>query len=431
MQLRGKGLETGGEESFPQRRATDGLDWSQPHPPLLEHVAPEQPLPPPPPPVSTPVVSAPEPVAPPPRRFPGIALIVAGLAGGIIGGIMSGLFVWAVVDYGGSDPPPAAQPTATAPTPTKLEITNAIANAAARGRASVVRIESSRRVAGGLQRDVGSGVVMDQQGHIVTNAHVVIGTESLNVILPDGTERPALLIGHDYPFTDVAVLQISPGGLTSIEPGDSGALLPGETVLAIGETLSEFQGSVTVGVVSGVNRTRYYDGVVQRDFIQTDAAVNHGNSGGALVNLEGQFVGMPTSVIRLTESGQQVEGVAFALPANRVMDVADRIVALGGSIPRPSLGFDHIDLTPENLARLPRLPLDEGALVSAIPAGSPVFDAGIKVGDIVTMLGDDAITRQNPLLNVLQAYEPGQTVKVVLNRGGRIIQTEVRLVKRS
>lgn len=423
-------MESGGEESFPQRRATDGLDWSQPHPPL-EHVEPDEPLTPPPPPVSTPVVSAPEMAAPAARRFPGIGLAVAGLAGGIIGGIMSGFVVWAVVDEGGSNPPSGAEPTVAAPTPTRLEITNAIASAAERGRASAVRIESSRRVAGGLQRDVGSGVVMDQQGHIVTNAHVVIGTESLKVILPDGTERSALLIGHDYPFTDVAVLQISPGGLTPIERGDSGALVPGETVLAIGETLSEFQGSVTVGVVSGVNRTRYYDGVVHRDFIQTDAAVNHGNSGGALVNLQGQFVGMPTSVIRLTESGQQVEGVAFALPSNRVLDVAARIVALGGPIPRPSLGFDHIDLIPENLARLPRLPLDQGALISAIPAGSPVFDAGIKVGDIVTMLGDDAITRENPLLNALQAYEPGQTVKVVLNRGGRIIQTEVRLVKRS
>lgn len=379
-------------------------------------------------------VAAPPPASAPAPRRPRawlLTLVATALGGGLAGGIAAGLIVWAATEDDGAQAPAATAPAAGSPGATTIEVTGAIVEAAARGRASVVRIESSHRTTGGIERDVGSGVVVDSRGYIVTNAHVVIGTDSLKVILPDGSERQAILLGHDYPFTDVAVLQVSPGGLTPIEAGDSSTLAPGETVVAIGEALSEFQGSVTVGVVSGVNRTRYYDGVVQRDFIQTDAAVNHGNSGGALLNLKGQLVGMPTSVIRLTETGQDVQGVAFALPANRLLKVAGQIITLGGPIPRPSLGFETIDLVPENLARLPRLATDEGAIVSSVPAGSAAVDAGVKVGDIVTMLGDQAITRQNPLLNVLEKYEPGQTVKVVLNRSGRIIVTEVRLVKRS
>ncbi len=429
-------METSGEGGFPQRRATDGLDWFRPPEAPPSGQPPEVPsLEASPAPVADPgmpeggtTLPSPVPLATRPGRA---GFAVAALAGGLAGGLIAGLLVWLLVD--GDSRTPASNPGAQetpAPAITRLEVTSAISAAAARGRESVVRIESFRRVAGGLQRDVGSGVVMDQQGHIVTNAHVVMGTESLKVVLPDGTERQALLLAHDYPFTDVAVLQVSPGGLTPIEPGDSDALVPGDTVLAIGETLSEFQGSVTVGIVSGVKRVRYYDGVVHRDFIQTDAAVNHGNSGGALVNLKGQLVGMPTSVIRLTETGQEVEGVAFALPADRVMDIAARIVAAGGPITRPSIGFEHIDLMPETLARLPRLALDEGALVASVPAGGAAAGAGIRAGDIVTMLGDRAITRQNPLLNVLQEYEPGEVAKVVLNRGGLIIETEVRLAKR-
>ncbi len=365
------------------------------------------------------------------RRDRSAGYLVAALAGGLAGGLIAGLIVWLLAGEKTDSTASGGQGRETpAPVTMHVDLTSAISDAAAKGRESVVRIESFRRVAGGLQKDVGSGVVMDQQGHIVTNAHVVIGTESLKVILPGGAERQALLIGHDYPFADVAVLQVSPGGLKPLEPGDSNALVPGDTVLAIGETLSEFQGSVTIGIVSGVGRTRYYDGVVHSDFIQTDAAVNHGNSGGALVNLNGQFVGMPTSVIRLTESGQEVEGVAFALPSGRVLETARRIIVIGGPIPRPWPGFEHIDLTPENLSRLPRLALEEGALVAAVPAGSVADQAGIKPGDIVTMVGGRAITRQNPLLNALREYEPGQAAKVVLNRDGLIIETEVRLAKR-
>ena len=313
-----------------------------------------------------------------------------------------------------------------------VEQTSAIADTAAKSRPSVVKIESTRRTAsGGTEQDVGSGVILDTEGHVVTNAHVVLNTDTLKVLLADGTERPAILVGHDYPFSDVAVLQIGPGGLKPMELGDSAALHLGETVVAVGNPLAEFEGSITVGVVSGLNRVRTIDGVRQVDLVQTDAAVNNGNSGGALVNLRGQFVGMPTAVIRQSRSGQVVEGIAFALPSNRVMEIANVIIREGGQYPRPSIRAEHTDLTPEVLAKLSRPGAKEGALIGGVAPGGPAAEAGIQTGDIITRLGDHDINLENPLFNVLMRFEAGQTTRVVFNRNGRIIEAEVRFALRS
>jgi len=439
MKYGGQGLEPGTEDNVPRRRATDGLDWQLPvsAPPEIatvgESLSPQPSAPSPLPAPGVPVVPTAPPQPPRGSRdrwntawLPGIAL-----AGGLIGGAIAGLVVAAVLGSDDSAAPSQAVATSVPGSLTSVEITSAVADAAARARPSVVRVESTKHTpGGGTEHDVGSGVVLDVQGHIATNAHVVVGTDALKVIFSDGSERQALLLGHDYPFTDLAVLQVGPGNLRPIEAADSDALVQGELVLAIGEALSEFQGSTTLGVISGLNRKRYYNGVIQPDFIQTDAAVNQGNSGGALVNVKGQLVGMPTGIIRSTESGASVEGIAFALPSNRLLDIANQIIAAGSSIVRSTPGFEHIDLTPDSLARLPRLVTDEGAVVSSVPSTGPAAEAGIKVGDIVTMLGDQVINRQNPLLNALMRYEPGQVVKVVLNRSGRIIETEVRLAKR-
>jgi S1-C subfamily serine protease len=140
---------------------------------------------------------------------------------------------------------------------------------------------------------------------------------------------------------------------------------------------------------------------------------------------------MPTAVLRTTRSGIDVEGIAFAIPSNHVMEVASRIIADRASYPRPTLGLDHLDITPELAPRLPRLNADKGAYVAQVAAGGPAEAAGIEKGDIITHLGDSELDGATLLLNALMAYEPGDTVKVVLNRGGRIIETEVRLAKRS
>lgn len=366
------------------------------------------------------------PPAPAAQRVNWLAVGSIALAAALIGGAVGGAVVARLDDDAGA--PAGAGSSAQALT---VEQTSAIADAATAARPSVVRIESTKRTATGTEQDVGSGVVLDPGGHILTNAHVVLGTDSLKVILSDGTERGAILLGHDYPFTDVAVLQIGPGGLTPLPLGDSDALKLGEAVVAIGNPLAEFDGSVSVGVVSGLGRTRNFDGVRQEDLIQTDAAVNNGNSGGALVNLKGQFVGMPTAILRQTRSGASVEGIAFALPSNRLLQIAAVIIRDGGPYPRPSLQLDHQDLTSDVLPRLGRLSVREGALVVAVTPSGAAEKAGIQAGDILTSVGDHPVNPDHPLYNVLMGYAPGDTVKVVLNRNGRIIEAEVRLAQRS
>ncbi|MEZ4482516.1 MAG: trypsin-like peptidase domain-containing protein [Dehalococcoidia bacterium] len=360
-------------------------------------------------------------------------LLVAavGFLAALIGGVAGGTVV-AIVKDDSSAPLSATSPGENRTTAaTRVDITSAISDAAATGRASVVRIESERRTGGQQITDVGSGVVIDAAGHIVTNAHVVLGTSSLRVFLADGTERQAFLIGHDAPFTDIAVLQIGLDGPPPLPVGDSSALQPGETVVAVGNPLSDFAGSVTVGVISGVNRVQVFDGVRNDDLIQTDAALNNGNSGGALLNLAGQFVGMPTAVLRESSSGLPVEGIGFAIPSNRLVAIAGEIIARGGALPRPSLGIDHADLTPEAAVRAGLPPGTGGAVVTAVNEGGPAGMAGIQPGYVVTRVGDYEVSFDEPLLNALMPHDPEQTVTVYLARNGQTIETRVRLGRRS
>jgi 2-alkenal reductase len=188
---------------------------------------------------------------------------------------------------------------------------------------------------------------------------------------------------------------------------------------------------VTVGIVSGKDRRRSINGVMQDDLIQTDAAVNHGNSGGALLNLAGQLVGIPTLVIRQTAAEQPVEGIAFAIPSNRAVEIARGIIEANGNYPRPAMGLEHIDISPDVVERFPRLASEHGALVASVMPSGPADEAGIVAGDIITELEGVPVDGENLFLNRLMEHEAGSTVRVVLNRGGRIIELDVRLGTRS
>ncbi len=176
----------------------------------------------------------------------------------------------------------------------------------------------------------GSGIIIDAQGHIVTNAHVVQGGQQIKVIFSDGAEANATLVGADT-NNDVAVLQVSGKVPAFLSFGDSSSVQVGQSVIAIGNPLGNYQGSVSVGVVSGLNRSVQGSGL--NNLIQTDAAINHGDSGGPLLNLSGQVVGINTLVVQNTDSGDLAQGLGFAIPSNTVSRIAQQIIAQGGSTP--------------------------------------------------------------------------------------------------
>lgn len=285
---------------------------------------------------------------------------------------------------------------------------------------------------GGATRPVsasGSGVVLDPRGFIVTNAHVVAGARSLDVVFADGRRQVAEIVGTDSPFTDIAVVKVSAKDLDTLPLGDSDALTPGQRVVAIGSALGDFRNTVTEGVISGLHRTWREGGIVMEDLIQTDAAINHGNSGGPLVSVQGQVIGINTSVIRQTQGGEPVEGIGFAIPSNTVQLVARQLIEKG-RVTRPFLGVAHQQINPA-LASFYNLPVKYGAFILQVTADGPAGKAGVQAGDILVRLGDDPIDDAHPFLNVLMKHAPKERVKLTVNRNGQQLELEAVLTERN
>jgi 2-alkenal reductase len=275
----------------------------------------------------------------------------------------------------------------------------------------------------------GSGVIIDAQGHIVTNNHVVEEAQDLSVILQDGTKLPAKLVGTDL-FTDLAVIQVERSGLPIAALGDSDALRPGERVIAIGSALGDFRNTVTTGVVSALNRNLDTGAGYQLEgLIQTDAAINHGNSGGPLLNLQGQVIGINTAIIRGGATSTDVaEGLGFAIPSNTVRLVVPQLIEKG-YVSRPYLGIAHRPITPQ-LASYYDLPVKWGELVTQVMDGTPAAQAGLKVGDIITAFDTQAIDEDHLFVNLLLRYKPGDTVTLAVNRDGQELKMSVTLIER-
>jgi serine protease Do len=273
------------------------------------------------------------------------------------------------------------------------------------------------------ETNLGSGVVIDDRGYIVTNEHVVRGATQITVILAGGEQRPGVVIGDDSPFTDVAVVRVQPDGLTVIPVGDSSALVPGQNVLSIGSVafnqsqFDEFRNNVTRGIVSGLNRRWPKDDTVMEDLIQTDAAINHGNSGGALVTLDGKLVGITTTVIRGTQAGQSVQGVGFAISSRTFQPLVDQIITRGKP-ERPYVGIVHQTVSAEQAQRV-RLPVNGAAAVVDVVENSPAAKAGVQKGDIITKLAETEINDDQPYLNVLVKLKPNTTVPLTVLRNGK------------
>lgn len=277
---------------------------------------------------------------------------------------------------------------------------------------------------------LGSGVVISEDGYIVTNNHVVEGASALKVTV-GGQEYEGEVVGAD-PMTDLAVVKVDAKGLTAIELGDSDQITPGQWVMALGSPFGLEQ-SVSTGVVSATSRTitvedssGVYGGQsstsVYAQMIQTDAAINPGNSGGALVDSEGRLIGI-NSVIE-SASGNYA-GVGFAIPSNYAIGIAQQIID-GEEPTHASLGVSCITIDP-SLAKRYNLPADEGAYVSAVMPGSSAEKAGIEEGDIITAVDDTAVAGSTDLVAAIRTYQIGDKVKVTLSRDGGEKKVDVTL----
>ncbi len=281
----------------------------------------------------------------------------------------------------------------------------------------------------------GSGVIFSQDGYILTNNHVVEGASALAVVFADSSRREAKLIGTD-PLNDVAVIKVE-GSVPAVAMlGDSAALQPGETVLAIGSPLGNFRNTVTAGVVSALNRSV---GSME-GLIQTDAAINSGNSGGPLINLAGEVVGINTLVVRgdrndYSSSAAPVEGLGFSVPSSIFRSVADQLIA-SGEVRYPFLGVSYLAIDGEIAAEL-NLPVQNGALIQpnasgapAVTPGSAADKAGIRDGDIIVAIDDTRIDYNTSLRQLLLRYQPGDAVQVTVLRDGEERTLEVTLGER-
>lgn len=273
------------------------------------------------------------------------------------------------------------------------------------------------------QVGAGTGFIIDNEGHIVTNWHVVTGGTSYVVILADGTEVNAELIGED-PRDDLAVVKIDPDVVpASVDFGDSNALRPGEAVLAIGSPLGAFGNTVTHGIISALDRDQFgSEGICTSytNLIQHDAAINQGNSGGPLFNLSGEVIGVNTLGIPSTgPGGIPVQGLFFAVPSETVVAVVDQLINQG-FITAPYLGITFITLNPQ-LAAINNLEYDRGLLVQSVEPGGPASQAGIQPNDIILSLNGNEIRPDNTLSTMLLEYEPGDTVELTVDRGGELI----------
>ena len=259
---------------------------------------------------------------------------------------------------------------------------------------------------------LGSGIIVDAgQGLILTNYHVIKDSYEINVTLTDGRTLRAEILGHDVD-TDVAVIQISSENLIQVTMADSSALRVGDFVVAVGNPFGLGQ-TVTSGIVSALGRSGLGIESIE-DFIQTDASINLGNSGGALVNLRGELVGINTAIFGAGNQGNI--GIGFAIPVNLARDVMRQLIDYG-EVRRGRLGAQGQDMTPQ-LAQAFGIERNNGFIVTQIETGSPADKAGIRVGDVIVSANAKPIGSARDMHNLVGLQRLGQTIKLTLFRGG-------------
>ena len=263
----------------------------------------------------------------------------------------------------------------------------------------------------GLERGLGSGVIVSQDGFILTNNHVVDGANEVQVELPDKRTFTAKVVGTD-PASDLAVVKIPAKDLPTLPLGDSDNVKVGDVVLAVGNPLGVGE-TVTSGIISAKGRTTERGNDSYQDFLQTDAPINRGNSGGALVNTTGQLIGINSQILT---PGDGNIGLGFAIPSNMAKNVMDQLIE-NGAVRRAKLGVTVQGLSADMASSL-GLSSSQGALVSNVDEGSPAARAGIKQGDVITQYNGKPIVDSNQLRNEVSSTAPGTTVTLQYTRDG-------------
>ncbi|MCX8125521.1 MAG: trypsin-like peptidase domain-containing protein [Dehalococcoidia bacterium] len=270
------------------------------------------------------------------------------------------------------------------------------------------------------QRGVGSGVIIDPRGYIVTNNHVVEGATQVKVTLSDGRSFDAVKINRD-PATDLAVVQINGSNLPVAKIGRSDTLRVGDWVIAIGNALAlEGGATVTAGIISHLKRTiQVQSGVTLYNLLQTDTAINPGNSGGALINIAGEVVGINTAI------AGEAQNIGFAIAITPALPVIEQLITVGRVV-RAFLGVTMVNLTPALASRY-NLALKEGALVTSVTRGTPADRAGLQRGDVVISFDGQKITKADQVVELIRARKPGDTVDIVYVRGTSEFRTQAKL----
>ncbi len=319
-----------------------------------------------------------------------------------------------------------AAPPAT--TNLTLKEDSAVIDAVRQARPAVVTIINDMQPHGGFFGSStvtasGSGVIVDTRGYIVTNQHVIDGEKNLQVIYADGTKASASVVGADN-SSDIAVIKVDGKMPAVAQFGDSNGLQPGQVAIAIGSPLGDFRGTVTIGIVSALNRRVGR----QQGLIQTDAAINNGNSGGPLINSLGQVIGINTLVVRSTNEGNVAEGLGFAIPSNVVRDILAQLIAKG-KVERPYIGVTYQDVDPQLASEL-NLNTTNGVVVTQVDQNSPAGKVGLRENDVILAIDSNKLDSDHSLQSLLFDHKAGDTVTLTVWRDGKQISVPLMLTLR-
>jgi serine protease Do len=310
-----------------------------------------------------------------------------------------------------------------------------IANVVEKVSPSVVSIVTTSQTVspyyGAQEEDsAGTGIIISKDGYVLTNKHVIDGASTVQVVTSDGTTYDKVKVLGSDPLNDVAFLKIPDvSNLTAAELGDSSSIRVGQKVVAIGNSLGQYQNTVTSGIISGTGRpisAQSGDNVENlTDLVQTDAAINPGNSGGPLLNLAGQVIGINTAII------QDAQGIGFSIPINATKGALKGVLA-GKGVHRAFLGVNYVTVTAD-VAKHYKLPVKEGAYVygsssqASVVSGSPADKAGVKDKDVITKVGGIEVGDKGDVSSLIAEYAPGDTIQLTVLRDGKTITLKVTL----